>query len=538
MAELNDKDQKFYDTMEVPAPTQSPNEMIRHLMAFRNEWKLYRRKCDFTNETIISAYRADVPFPVYKYEVWWGDDWDPLEYGTDFDFTRPFFEQFGELQGVVPREGTSVFHSENCDYNGHIRESKNCYMNSLVHKCEDTHFCYWVVNNKDVLDCVKVNDSTLAYECVDCEGVYECVALQEGVNCHNCYFCYQLRGCSNCIGCSNLTNKEYYAFNKPLSKAEFIELKQSLLNGSYSAWQKGRELFATVLAEAKHRCVHNLNCENVVGDHLIDCKNCHMSFDGFGSEDVKHSVSFSESADIYHCYSAGWPRCELVFNSAVTRASTNIAFCYYTFYSSDLRYCDSSMSCHDCFGCIGLKQKRYCILNKEYGKEEYFELRNKIIEHMKSTGEWGQFFPKQLSTFAYNETAAQDFFPLSQADIRAHGWQWHDIPSGFEYDGPQYDLPDAINDVTDDICSQVLTCEATGKHYRLTTQEVEFYRKMELPIPRLAPEARHQRRYARRTPHKIFERQCSETGEKIFSSFAPERTETVLSPEAYLRSLD
>lgn len=43
----------------------------------------------------------------------------------------------------------------------------------------------------------------------------------------------------------------------------------------------------------------------------------------------------------------------------------------------------------DCFGCIGLHDnEQYCILNKQYTKQEYEELVQKIIEHMQKAGEW------------------------------------------------------------------------------------------------------------------------------------------------------
>ena len=130
--EISDKEIAMCKQLDVPLPEISREERIRTLMATRNEWKLYRRKCDFTGDEIISAYPSDSPFKVYKNEVWWGNEWEALEYGRDFDFNRPFFEQFAELQKDVPREGTTVFNSENCDYNCHIRESRNCYLNSLV----------------------------------------------------------------------------------------------------------------------------------------------------------------------------------------------------------------------------------------------------------------------------------------------------------------------------------------------------------------------------------------------------------------------
>ena len=42
---------------------------------------------------------------------------------------------------------------------------------------------------------------------------------------------------------------------------------------------------------------------------------------------------------------------------------------------------------------------------------------------MKSTGEWGEFFPHELSPFGYNETVAQEYFPLNEAqakDLKAY----------------------------------------------------------------------------------------------------------------------
>jgi hypothetical protein len=50
-------------------------------------------------------------------------------------------------------------------------------------------------------------------------------------------------------------------------------------------------------------------------------------------------------------------------------------------------------------------------LNKKYSKEDYETLLPKIIDHMKKTGEWGEFFPMEISPFKYEETKAVDYFP-------------------------------------------------------------------------------------------------------------------------------
>jgi len=79
-------------------------------------------------------------------------------------------------------------------------------------------------------------------------------------------------------------------------------------------------------------------------------------------------------------------------------------------------YCNNCHYCTDCFGCVGLQRKQYCLFNKQYTKEEYEKEVAKVIEKMIATGEWGEFFDPSLSPYAYNETVALNYFPLSQKD--------------------------------------------------------------------------------------------------------------------------
>ncbi|MFH1218254.1 MAG: hypothetical protein V1679_00220, partial [Candidatus Peregrinibacteria bacterium] len=274
-----------YTRLNVPPPTEPPQERIRSLMATRNEWKLYRRKCDYSKDEIISAYHKDSPFKVYKNEIWWGDSWDAQNFSQPYDFNTPFFEQFAALQLKVPREGTSVFNCTNCDYNSHIRESKNCYLNSLVYKCEDLYYSYWMVNAVNVFDSMLANDSTLCYRCSDSNKIYECIMLEESDNCSNCYFSFQLRGCKNCIFCANLTNKDHYAHNKKVSKEEFEKIKNEALDSTNKSFDKALAQYKEIKSKTPHRFVHNINCENCEGDHLYNCKNCDNCYESFESED-------------------------------------------------------------------------------------------------------------------------------------------------------------------------------------------------------------------------------------------------------------
>ena len=58
------------------------------------------------------------------------------------------------------------------------------------------------------------------------------------------------------------------------------------------------------------------------------------------------------------------------------------------------------------------------ILNTSYSAHEYETLCAKIIGHMQSTAEWGEFFPHELSPFGYNETVAQEYFPMTEEAVK------------------------------------------------------------------------------------------------------------------------
>ena len=115
--EVTEDDLRFYGKMGVPMPTLCPEERLRKRLVWRNERSIYRRKCDATGKMIIGLFSPDKPYPVYEPEYWWSDKWDAKDYGRDFDFSRPFFEQYKELFDQVPQLATILINSENCDFN-------------------------------------------------------------------------------------------------------------------------------------------------------------------------------------------------------------------------------------------------------------------------------------------------------------------------------------------------------------------------------------------------------------------------------------
>jgi hypothetical protein len=174
-------------------------------------------------------------------------------------------------------------------------------------------------------------------------------------------------------------------------------------------------------------------------------------------------------------------------------------------------------------------------LNKQYSKEDYEALVPQIIEHMKKTGEWGEFLPSPLSPFAYNETVAQEYYPLSKHEAAGKGYRWKDPDEVNHYQGPFNPLPDSIRDVDEEITKKILKCEVSGQLYRIIPQELKWYKQQGIPIPRRCPDQRHRDRLQLRNPRALWNRTCSLCAKTVLSSYAPTRPEKVLCEECYLK---
>jgi uncharacterized protein YbaR (Trm112 family) len=126
---ITDKDMEFLSRLaphignksfELPPPTLCPDCRQQRRLAFRNERKLYKRKCDATGKEIVSIYSPDKPFTVYHQEYWWSDAWDAMSYGRDFDFGRSAIGQMEELMRVVPTMAITLQGSENCEFTNDV----------------------------------------------------------------------------------------------------------------------------------------------------------------------------------------------------------------------------------------------------------------------------------------------------------------------------------------------------------------------------------------------------------------------------------
>src|SRR5665213_3426820 len=125
---IEPEDFSFYEKIKVPPPTFCPECRMQRRFAYRNERTLHRLKCAFSGKDIISCFAPDSSFTVVDRDLWWGDTWDPFEYGQDYDFSKPFFAQFHELMKATPMPAVFIAKCTNTLYGNHVGEFKNGYL--------------------------------------------------------------------------------------------------------------------------------------------------------------------------------------------------------------------------------------------------------------------------------------------------------------------------------------------------------------------------------------------------------------------------
>ncbi|HAU39813.1 MAG: hypothetical protein UV80_C0002G0143 [Candidatus Peregrinibacteria bacterium GW2011_GWF2_43_17] len=483
----------------------------QQLYAYRNENSFYKRTCDSCKKSVISIFHPASPHTVYCNECWWSDKWDPLSYGRDFDFTRPFFEQFAELLRKAPLVSLVIGDSENSDYTNYAMWNKNCYMVSSSDYNQDSLYSSYIFRCKDCSDCIFVSDSELVYESIDSKRCYSSAFLQNCSSCTDSLFCYDCRNCEKCIGCVDFRNKNLQIFNQPCTQEQFDEFRRKIVNHTAEFLHE----FNNFKIKFPHKFAEIDNCVNSYGDNLIRSKNCQNCFDMVESQDCENCTLGIKARNCTD--SIGVPDSELCHQVVGCPGNYDIKSSVLIWpKSSFLEYCLFCRTSNNCFGCVSLHKNQYCILNKQYSKENYEVMKNRIIEYMKNTGEYGRFFPIAISPFAYNETIAQDYFPLKKEAAISLGYGWADPDNRAE------------------MVAGLPICTNCGKNYRLISQELALYEKIDFPVPQMCPECRRKRRMSARNPRALWDRNCMKCGVDIKSSFGPNRPEIVCCEKCHL----
>ncbi len=536
---IETEDFNFYEKMNVPAPTWCPECRMIRRFSFQNTWSLFWRNCDKCGDRTMSVYSPKAKITIYCSKCWWDDSWDGTEYVMDYDPSRPFLDQVKDLSEKTPHVAVESLYSslKNSDYSNAIAWCKDCYQVFWADYCENVYYSSILKNLENSIDCIRGFRSELCYESIGFYKNYRTFFSDESDNCVDVWFSRNCYGCTDCIGCVNLRGASHCIFNVKYSKEEYDQKVQEMKLDSWKSLQeiqkKAHEFWDT--KPYREYSGHSLNY-NVTGEHIYTSKNCKECYIINGSENCKWSqiITVPTAKDCYD-YSGWGNNASLIYESAqVGENVNNIKFSTYCYPDClNLEYCHYNIAGKNNFGCVNLKRKSYCILNKEYPKEEYEKLKNNIIEDMKKNPyidkldrvfSYGEFFPLEMSKFSYNKSNAMRFFPKTKEEAESEGYTWDETENPTSASTTKsVNLPDTVKETPESILNEVIECMECKRGYKITKGEFDLLRKMNLPIPHECPKCREGKRFTRLNMPKLYNRVCMKCNAEIYTPYPLER---------------
>ena len=415
-----------------------------------------------------------------------------MDYGLDYDLSKSFADNFGSLFKNIPLSATiSQMAGENTQYADVIVSSTNCYLsNMIIDNCENIFYTFQSFEN-----CKNIFSSVSIYS--NSENIYMSSGVTNGfkvfyskyiINSNNIWFSSNLIWCSECILCDDLENQKYCIENKEYEKEEYLEKKKEIL--------KNKNDFLSKLQNIKVKW-KNFWSTDVTWNFIEKSSDVE---NGFYIADVSKSrnILFSwwtqkESYDVFDTWinvkdmygvASWWVNSENIY------LSSQIESCYNIFYSY---YLNNS---NHCFACIWLQNQSFCILNKQYTKEDWYKKVNQIFEKMDNNGTLWDFLPPELNPFYFNDTVAWIIWWFQKEDIVSDLYMWRD-------EKIQVEIPnwvDTINidelnsyqwfnqnwewKINPEILKKVIIDE-NWNYYKIVQMEYDFLIKNSLPIPEI-----------------------------------------------------
>ncbi len=510
----------------------------KHHMAFWPFGKFRAGKSDLSGEKMITILPDNARYPIYTSKEWYSDAWDPMDYGQDYDPSRPFFDQLKELQEKVPRPHQQGAQNTDCDWCDDAWESKNCYLSRSLVKCENLLYGYRAFGVKDSIDISHIYTLDQCYDCTYCFSSYHLFFSKNCRDCIDCSFMYDCRNCSNCFMCWNLRGKSYCIENIQYTKEEYEEKMKSINLGSHADLENHKNRYTEILKKnVVHKESFNVKTYNSIGTNMTNCNNCTNVFSWEDSENCINCLRGTKSKDCIDL-TGSWFM-ELSGNNSACTNSYDLRYSIWCDGAKYSEYCDQCLEIDYCFGCVSLRKKKYCILNKQYTKEEYEVLKDKIISDMKERGEYGKFPPYSMGLCSYDFSTSCIYFPEVAKDyVRQLGGYWDDAHDQ-KIEGIQTsEIPDLINDVDSNFSKQALICPVTGWRYNISDAELSFLKNNNIAIPRVHFDVRTKNRMVTLSQTKGEAYKCTYCSKDIVGYYPKDwGYEKISCDECYLREI-
>jgi hypothetical protein len=492
--EITDEDIEFLRMLRVPPPNYCPTCRRMRRMVHINLLQMFKRSCNAPghDEKIISIFPENAPFPVYDYKYYTSDEYDPFLIGRDYQRGESPINQFFELRKIAPipsflnRDPSSV----NSEYSNGGRGNKDCYMTSGCYSTEDAYYSGMILRSSHIVDSRALEDSEYVYEALNSDHLYQSAFVYFSKNITDSYFMYDCKNCDNCFGGVNLRNRKYVVFNEQKTKEEYEEFIKNVFPLTQEKIKEYKSILEGLVESLPVNATKNIASQNVRGVKILNSKDIFDVWESHNSENVRHSdgvLSHKDSMDVF--FSGGHSH-NLYDVANVGSQSSDCKFSVSTKYATECEFVFNSKNVTNCFMCFGLQNKSFCILNKQYSEDDYFDIVDEMKSEMLKRGEYGDFLDLEFSPQAYNFSLSGTSFPLSNETAKELG-----AYIGIESESnaanvsiiDSKSLPLNIAEIGEDVFKGAFMCVKTNKPFRIVPGELAIYRRLKIPLPDIHP---------------------------------------------------
>lgn len=535
---IEQEDIDFLKMLRVPPPNFCPTCRRMRRFVHLSVLQLFQRECAAPghSEKLISIFPPECPFPLYDYQYFTGDNFDPFQFGRRYEGDSPLEillqmrRQF-PMPSFLNRDPSSI----NSEYTNGGRNLKNGYYVTSSYDVSDAWYSSMLRRSQQIMDSNHLELSELVYEGVSSDHIYNSSFIYFSSACSDSMLLFDCVNTTNSFGCVNLRNKQYYIFNEAHSKEEYEQFMATLQPLSRTSLEQHKNKFWALVRSLPVNASRMIASQDVTGVNIKHSQNLYDVGNSEHSENIRHAdvaLSHQDSMDFY----ASGASNHVYGTTNIGSQSSHVRFSVSSKFITDSEFVFNSKNLSNCFMCFGLQSKSYCILNTQYEPDEYFALVDTIRTEMLKRGEYADGLGLEFSAQAYNLSSAQYAFPLSQETIRELGGFVAAEPqpntAGLDLLAPQ-DVPETIDQVSDEITQQAIQCAVTGRPFRIDPTELEFYRTMGLPIPVNHPSVRIEARYQLAPTGRQYPASCHKCNRKIASMFDPATYQSLYCPDCY-----
>lgn len=291
-----------------------------------------------------------------------------------------FFKELQRIISSLPKRPLFILNSETTEFADKITFSKNLFTCFDCANCTDCAYVYDSYMSVNSIDCDYAVESQYCYECTDSYKAFNCEYLEYCGNIRDSSYCYDCSG-NNLFGCVNLTNKLFCIFNRQLTEDEYR--KQVKI---YKTWKPEKILEEVEKIKKIYpltQTVEGHNENTTYGNYIHYNKDCYMCFDAARNENCSYLYdSFYNKSCLDMTYSG--QNSELCYESIDSAQSFNCNYIVESDSCRDSSYVFYCLDVKNSLACVGLSHKQYCILNRQFTKEEYDIVGKQILEELKA----------------------------------------------------------------------------------------------------------------------------------------------------------